>query len=78
MSYTITGVVPQPMYDPKRPVFQHDPSTMPPQTGKRSKPYPVGEAGRTVTVQTGTQARMRTFKAIFEALFEDVTVTKDG
>lgn len=51
-AWRVIGTIPTPMYDPKRPVFDHDPSTRPPTTGKASKPYAVGEAGRTLTVTT--------------------------
>jgi hypothetical protein len=83
VGYKVTGVIPTPMYNPKRPVFDHDESTRPPRTGKRSLPYPVGAAGRVVEVISDSPTVAETLAGVWNAkgkdgkpLFENVQVKK--
>ena len=71
MSHTIVGTVPTPMYRPLRPVFQHDVSTAIKPT---TRPYPDGEAGRTVSVTSESLSVAYEVAAIMAKVFKHVTV----
>lgn len=67
--YTVTGTVPTPMYNPKKTFFQHHVTTAP--TGGT---YANGESGRTISVNTDSEAVANRLKEVFEAVFEDAYV----
>lgn len=69
-SYTVTGVIPQPMYDATKPVFLHEPGTY-----KNLKSKPNGEAGRKVSVTTESKWAADQLVSVFEKVYENVAVS---
>ena len=67
--YTVTGVVPTPMYVPRNPVYGHHYSTMP-----KGDPYPVGEAGHTISVTSTSKTVAAQLADVLGRVLEDVTV----
>jgi len=73
-TYTVTGVVPTPYYDPSKPVFMHEPCTDP--SRNSSKLRQNGEASHIISVNTKSKAVADSLASVFKAVLEDVGVTK--
>jgi hypothetical protein len=69
LAYKVTGTIPTPMSNPRRPAFDHHPSTEP-----SKKAEAIGEAGHTVTVTTESKTVADQLVSVYEKVFEKVTV----
>lgn len=67
--YKVTGVIPTPISNPRRPYYDHHPSTEP-----KGKAEQIGEAGHTVEVTTASETVADQLASVFEKLYHNVEI----
>lgn len=72
MTYTIIGLVDQPIYNPRKPYFMHDDAGH----SRLGIMRPNGEAGHTVTVSTDNPEVAKQLLLVFQSVFQDAEVLR--